>query len=99
MKYVLKSNDLGDKGFPMLKDLIKDIDVKTKTEVLTYMKTSKFYVASAPSITKDLLGGGNIPNSSDVYSDGEYSWTTDDIYYFEKYNVSLDDEFIKKVIM
>ena len=33
-----------------------------------------------------------------LYTDGEYSWTSEEIYHFEKYNLELNEDFVKKVI-
>jgi len=31
-------------------------------------------------------------------NDGKYTWRSDVIYYFEKYNLKLPDEFVKEVL-
>lgn len=31
-----------------------------------------------------------------IYTDGEYTWTSEDIYYFKKYNIPLESKFIEK---
>lgn len=33
-----------------------------------------------------------------MFTDGEYWWTSTDTYYFERYNLRLDDGFVKKAI-
>lgn len=32
------------------------------------------------------------------YSDGTYEWTSEEIFYFEKYNLMLDADFIQYVL-
>ena len=41
----------------------------------------------------------NVVNDSDnAFYDGEYTWYTPEIYYFEKYNLKLNDDFIEYVL-
>lgn len=33
-----------------------------------------------------------------MYNDGEYAWRSDIIYYVEKYNMRLEEDFVNKVL-
>ena len=83
--------------YPTLKEIIQNIQIKDKDAVLRYMK-SAFVLAVAPGIMQDVLTGEKIPGEWLVYGDGIYSWESETIYYFDKYNMTLPDEFIEHVL-
>lgn len=54
-------------------------------------------IAVSPSIKIDVIDRKtNVGHC--LMSDGEYKWTYDLIYYVEKYDMELPDEFIKHVL-
>lgn len=50
-----------------------------------------------PMIARDAITGERIGVPA-VYRDGDYSWRTETIYYFEKYNLALPDDFVAHVL-
>ena len=55
-------------------------------------------VAVSPSYIKDIVSNKTVNQSLVMMSDGKYAWRSDVVYYFEKYNLVLSDEFIKEII-
>ena len=79
------------------KSLMPRKPIKEKETVLKYLRNGKDTAAYA-GIAKDILTGEEIPGQWLLLSDGVFEWSTDEIYYFEKYNIKLEDEFIEYVL-
>ena len=73
-----------------------DSDIQNKDKVLRYMKNCKV-IAAAPGRLRDAFTNAIIPGEMLAYSDGQYYWGTETIYYFEKYNLKLPDEFLNHI--
>lgn len=83
------------KGYPLFE--AATIDAPSKEKVLKYLRNSKV-IAAAPGIMKDVFMEKTISGEMLAYSDGEYYWGSEAIYYFEKYDLKLPDAFIDKII-
>ena len=71
-------------------------DIPNKTQVLRYLRSCKV-IAAAPGIMRDAFTGKVIPGEMLAYSDGKYYWGSEAIYYFEKYNLKLPDDFLNEI--
>lgn len=80
-----------------IKYLISEISIPQKNNVLLYMKSIKPNCA-ADMILIDGITGESIKSEVLGYEDDIYYWDTRHIYHFEKYNLKLDDEFIRYVL-
>lgn len=83
------------KGYPSFETA--PINASNKEKVLRHLRNSKV-IAAAPGIMKDVFTKQTINGEMLAYSDGEYYWGSEAIYYFEKYNLKLPDTFIDKII-
>ena len=73
-----------------------DYDRATKEALLEYMES--FEPCSVAGYVDDCKTGEPILNETNVgYEDGEYMWSTQDIYHIRKYNAAVKPEFIKHV--
>ncbi len=82
-----------DNRYPSIFDLI-DKPIDRKYSVLLYMRKSKIIEAS-PEIIWDIINPAmNIPDNFRI-SDGKYEWISDVIYYLDKYDLSLPNEFVE----
>jgi SUMO ligase MMS21 Smc5/6 complex component len=82
-----------DSKYPSIKELI-NMPIKEKKKVIGYMKKCKV-VAVAPAIVRDVINPEiKIPELL-LMSDGKYEWRSDVIYYVEKYDMELPEEFIQ----
>lgn len=86
-----------DDAIPPIGDLISETEVEGKSDILSYLKQARV-TAVAPGWAIDVMTGERIEGSLLSYSDGEYAWRSDTIYYFERYNLKLEKEFIKHVL-
>ena len=66
----------------------------------TVIKHLKFYKPSsiAPAIVYDLITGEKLDVTLYCSHDDFFYWRSDMIYYFEKYNLKLNDDFINYVL-
>ena len=71
-------------------------DIENKAKVLQYMRSCKV-IAAAPGRMIDAFSHATIPGEMLAYSDGEYYWGSEAIYYFEKYNLKLPDDFVNRI--
>lgn len=86
-----------DENLPSITELICSRPIEKRQRVLEYLKNGKKgAVASGYAI--DLINQERIPGELCCYSDGKFGWRSDTIHYFEKYNLKLEDEFIKHVL-
>jgi hypothetical protein len=83
---------------PSIRELITDTPFKYKETVIKYLKLGKIQVA-APGIINDIIDGNRINLTLAYMTDGEFCWRSDLVYYYEKYNIKLPDDFIKKVLI
>ncbi len=86
-----------DSSLPAIKENVLKLDQATKDVVLKYLKKGKV-TSSAPSTARDVLTGEKLGFSLTMQSDGEYAWRSDTVYYFEKYDLNLGNEFIGHVM-
>lgn len=70
---------------------------ESKKLILNYLNSFKPICASGMWL-KDEIDGSIINIQVLGYSDGEYLWDTREIYHFEKYDMKLNDDFIKYVL-
>lgn len=82
---------------PRIIDNISDVPIENKNIVLLYLKSHKPKAAS-PQIIKDVISGEEISEQLTCTDDGKYAWRSDVVYYFEKYNLLLTNDFIKHAL-
>jgi hypothetical protein len=85
-----------DNKYPSIKDLIHK-PIKEKEKVIKYMKECKI-TAVAPARVTDLINPEMKISELCMMTDGKYEWRSDVIYYVEKYDMELPEEFIQHVL-
>lgn len=88
---------MNDSNYPSIYDLVSDNEIQNKSYIVNYLKSGRVSSAS-PSIVYDIISGEKINQHLEMLNDGKYAWRSDTIYYFEKYNMKLSDEFIDHVL-
>lgn len=86
-----------DESLPSIYKNISDTPIKRKEKILEHLKSGKVS-AVAPSYIKDVIANKTVNKTLMMMNDGKYEWRSDVIYYFEKYNLKLSDDFIKEVL-
>lgn len=85
-----------DEKYPSIKDLINK-PIKEKEKVIKYMRSCTITSAS-PAIITDLINPDIKFAELYCMTDGKYGWRSDVIYYVEKYDMELPEEFIQHVL-
>lgn len=86
-----------DESYPSILSAIHDEPPKNKTKILRYLKNGRVG-AMAPGYLYDEIDGATMIPRPTCYNDGVYGWRSDLIYYYEKYNVDLPEDFIKHAL-
>lgn len=86
-----------DDKLPSIKQSFTQYTPEQKTKVLNYLKNGN-KGAIAPGKMTDVISGEVIDGELCCYSDGKYGWRSDLIYYFEKYNIELPEDFVNMVV-
>jgi hypothetical protein len=85
-----------DDKYPSIEELIGN-PISEKNKILVYMKSCKISSVS-PAIVTDVINPKNKINELYCMTDGIYGWRSDVIYYVEKYDMALPDEFVQHVL-
>ena len=88
---------MNDDQYPSIHSLISKNENEDKAKILNYLKAGKITSVS-PSACYDVISGDKIKLPLQMMTDGKYAWRSDVIYYVEKYNMSLLNDFIKHVL-
>ena len=96
MKFITDYKEFEGNINHSLLDHLSPVAIDDKADILRYLKSGiddgvrcsciYDYVHNEPTFTSIFL-----------FSDGEFFWDSEEIYHFEKYNMELDSEFLKKV--
>ena len=68
-----------------------------KELILDYMKRIESTSAS-PAKIRDVITGQEIDLPLECKNDGVYGWRTDYMFYIEKYDLRIPDDFVKYVL-
>ena len=82
---------------PSMKDSFCREPYSGRDRIIEYLKAGK-KTYCAVGRARDRFSGEEIPGEWCGMTDGEYSWTSELIYYVEKYNLRLNSDFENKVI-
>jgi hypothetical protein len=93
MRSLCKYKELYHGATESLKDHVYDTPHPRKADLLAYM-TSKQTDGVAAGVARDQIDGKTRIGLPVACNDGEYSWTTELIYYVDKYNLQLPDDFV-----
>lgn len=98
MKFVTDYKELedGNKEKTLL-DYCKRDPIKCKAQVLEYMGNQEFLEAIRASHIYDYVKDIRTTITNKTYTDGEYFWTEEEKYHFERYNLELEKNFIEKI--
>jgi len=87
-----------DDRLPSIFTAIHDDPPENKAKILAYLKSGR-EGAMAPGYLYDRVSNGaTLIRNPVCYNDGVYMWRSDVIYYYEKYNIDLPEDFIKHAL-
>ena len=82
--------------YPSIMDIINK-PIREKEKILRYMRGCHID-AVAPAMLRDVINPANKIPDLFAMSDGTYGWRSDVIYYVEKYDMALPEEFVQHVL-
>lgn len=97
MKFITKYDKLDANEKMKIGEYISSVEHDQKSVILQYLKNGKDAGVTCSSVF-DYVKKEYIPQTIHLYTDGEFFWNDEDIYYFEKYNLQLNEEFINKML-
>lgn len=98
VKSLIQYEDLcPGRGYPSLYDSMSEEPIPDKEKVLAYLNSGFELKNETVSLRHDVFTGLPIGLRA-YYTDGEWEWTNELIYYFSKYNIQLPAEFIRRVL-
>lgn len=80
-----------------LKDFI-DFLLPNKNDILNYFKKYNDIKSIITFTATDYITGEKSDELIKCFDDGVYSWTNEEIYHFEKYNLKLNDDFVNHAL-
>ena len=86
-----------DDRFPSVLDYINPEEPENKQIILDYLKKGRV-TAVYPARLYDAVTKQTQNVSLRCLTDGKYAWRSDLIYYYTKYNVKLDHDFISYIM-
>lgn len=97
MKFITDFNEFGAEHGKSLLDHLSTNAIEGKAKVLRYLKDGLNDGVRCSGIF-DYVKGESTMDTIHLFTDGEYYWDSEEIYHFEKYNIPLDEQFLKKVL-
>lgn len=70
--------------------------VSEKKKVIAYMQSFEPYAVAGQIV--DCVTGERLKEADIGYTDGEFRWTSQDVYHIKKYNAAISNEFYKKIV-
>lgn len=96
MEFITKCKELHtDKTINIL-DCISNTPLKNKNKILEYLKSGTYDGVRCSTIYDHVKNEWRISEGVALFTDGEFYWDSEEIYHFEKYNIELNKEFLKK---
>lgn len=74
------------------------LEPSKKEKILKHLKAGELFAAGDGGTTIDEKTGEEILLPLNAFTDGVFIWITFDIYFFEKYDVKLSEEFKRHVL-
>ena len=95
--YIANYKEFNDeKNAPSVAEGVRKTEVPKKHEILKYMKSFEADVV-CPALVRDEVTKKETKLTLIYYTDGEFLWDERVIYHFDKYNISLNEDFLKKI--
>ncbi len=71
--------------------------IENKDTILEYLKRFEDWAFTSQPVY-DIYTGEEVADADNGKTDGVYTWYESEIYHFQKYNLILNDDFIKYVM-
>ena len=75
----------------------QNYDDKIKKKIICYLRNFNACLFTSQPVI-DAFTGEEVYEADNGYTDGSYTWYESEIYYFEKYDLALEEDFIAYVL-
>lgn len=97
MNFIVKVKEFSENSnYPDLNTMI-NYPIKNKSDILKFLKSFAPIAVMTKGITDYIKNVSDNTQSLTLFNFGEWFWTNEMIYHFEKYDLKLKDEFIDYV--
>lgn len=96
MKFITNYKELGGDSSESVLSHITKTHMEGKEKILAYLKNGENRGVRCSAVFDHIRKESQL-DTIHLFTDGEYCWDSEEIYHFEKYNLSLDAKFIQKV--
>lgn len=97
MEFITDYKEFDEEAAVSLLEYISDTPIEDKDKIIQYMKNGEDAGVCCSSVF-DFVQNKLVPRTIHRYTDGEYIWDDREIYHFEKYNITLDEAFVRKIL-
>lgn len=98
MKFITDYDEFGAEQGKSLLDHLSSNAIEGKGKVLHYLKNGSDDGVRCSSVY-DYVKKESTSKTIHLFTDGEYYWDSEEIYHFEKYNIPLNERFVKKALL
>lgn len=96
MKFITNYKEFGGDDNRSVLDFLREGSPDGKAEILKYLRSGKDDGVRCSGIF-DYVKNEPQLDTVHLFTDGEYFWDSEEIYHYERYNVDLDIDFVRKV--
>jgi len=81
-------------NYPSVESVKRNVVYEDKDLILKYLKSgNELFLMGC----RERYKGETIAHVKTIYTDGAFYWTSELIYFFEKFSIEIDDEFLSKI--
>lgn len=97
MKHICDYKEFGRNTDKSVKDYISNTPIPEKNLIMKWFSYGSWTAIRCMTLY-DYIKDQLLSPSVNFFTDGEYEWSTEESYHFEKYNMVLNQHFIDKVV-
>lgn len=97
MRYIGYDELEKGQNFPKMKDSLENKAYPQKVDIIRFLQSGHIEFAQL-SRSKDVFSGEIIPFEVLVMSDGNYYWSNELVWYVDKYNLRLPEDFEQHIL-
>ncbi len=98
LNYIVDAREFSsNKTYPQIKDMIGYKEPQ-KEKILSFLKSFEPVAMMAHGIEDYITESQDHRETAQLFNYGQWFWTNEMIYHFEKYDLKLKADFIKSII-
>jgi len=81
-------------NYPSVESVKRNVAYEDKDLILKYLKSGNELILMG---FRERYKGETIAHVKAIYTDGAFYWTSELIFFFEKFSIEIDDGFLSKI--